>query len=74
MYTEKVRHDKAIRLIDGGIVEVDGLCVRLIHRPYIVDPCFDCEMDSLCHLGSDICRLCMECDSITGELCFLKLE
>lgn len=64
-------HDKAIRLIEGGIVEVSGMNVTLGHEPYIFDPCFVCDMDCLCHKGNDICELCEECDSITREDCFL---
>lgn len=66
-------HEKAIRLIEGGIVEVSGLCVRMGYSPYIIDPCFCCDMDSLCHKGNPICDLCEECDSITKEDCFLIL-
>lgn len=66
-------HDKAIRLIEGGIVEVDGHCVRLHRDKYIFDPCFVCEMDCLCHKGTEMCSVCEECDSITREDCFLAL-
>ena len=66
-------HEKAIRLIEGGIVEVSGLCVSMCHSPYIFDPCFSCDMDCLCHKGNPICELCEECDSITNEDCFLIL-
>ncbi len=73
MNREKEIHKKAIRLIEGGIVEVDGHSVKLIHRTTIFDPCYICEMDCLCHRGNTICDLCTECDSITGEDCFLVL-
>ena len=66
-------HDKAIRLVEGGIVEVDGLCVALRHEPYIFDPCFVCELDSICHKGNNICSVCEECDAITKKDCFLVL-
>lgn len=66
-------HEKAIRLIEGGIVEISCLCVRMGHSPYIFDPCFGCDMDCLCHKGNPICDLCEECDSITNEDCFLIL-
>ena len=66
-------HNKAIRLVEGGIVDINGLCVSMRHEPYIFDPCFVCELDCLCHRGNDICNVCDECDSITGEDCFLVL-
>ncbi len=66
-------HDKAIRLIEGGIVEVDGHAVKLVNRDYIFDPCFCCEMDCLCHNGNEMCSVCQECDEITGNNCFLRL-
>ena len=56
-------HKKAIRLVEGGIVEVSGLCVIMHHEPHIFDPCFVCDMDCLCHKGNEICELCEECDS-----------
>lgn len=67
-------HAKAIRLLEGGSVEVEGLVVKLGMDMYIFDPCFGCEMDSLCHLGNDICNLCMECDTISHRDCFLFID
>ena len=66
-------HEKAIRLIEGGIVEVSGLCVKMGREPAYLDPCYCCEMDCLCHKGNPICDLCEECNSITKEDCFLIL-
>ena len=66
-------HDKAIRLVEGGIVEIDGLCVAMRHEPDLFTPCSLCEMDSICHKGSGICDLCEECDAITREDCYLVL-
>lgn len=66
-------HEKAIRLIEGGIVEVSGLCVRAKQVYCGSDPCFVCEMDCLCHQGNPICDLCEECDNITNEHYFLIL-
>lgn len=60
-------HEKAIRLIEGGIVEVSGLCVIAKQVDCGSDPCFVCDMDCLCHHGNPICDLCEECDSITNE-------
>lgn len=69
----KAIHEKAIRLIEGGIVEVEGHHFSLKHERYIFDPCFVCEMDSLCDPEGDICAICEECDSITREDCYLVL-
>lgn len=66
-------HEKAIRLIEGGIVEVSGLCVKMGRAPLELLACYDCEMDCLCHKGNPICDLCEECDSITRDNCFLIL-
>lgn len=71
--TEKELHEKAIRLVEGGIVEVSGLSVAMGHERYIFDPCLCCDMDCLCHHGNDLCRLCEECDAISHEDCFLIL-
>lgn len=70
---KKSVHDIAIRLIEGGIEEIDGLCVALRHEPYIFDPCLTCELDCICHKGTTFCDVCKECDAITHEDCFLVL-
>lgn len=67
-------HEKAIRLIEGGVVEVQGLRVRLGRQRYIFEPCLCCEMDSLCHNGDDMCSLCLECDRMTDDDCYLILH
>ena len=66
-------HKKAIRLIEGGIVDVDGHSVRLIK--YFSDSvsCELCDMDCLCHRGSEMCNVCVECTSIVKVQCCLKL-
>lgn len=66
-------HDKAIRLLEGGIVEVDGHCVKYGGRGLVFRPCFKCKMDCLCHNGTEMAEVCAECDSITGHDCFLVL-
>lgn len=65
--------DIAIRLIEGGIEQIDGHSVALRHEPEISDPCDICELDYLCHMGNDFCNVCMECDFITHEDCILIL-
>ena len=66
-------HEKAIRLIEGGIVDVDRHSVKLVKGHDIFDPCYCCEMDCLCHSGSEMCEVCKECDDITKMDCFLVL-
>lgn len=66
-------HEKAIRLIEGGQVNVDGHCVRLVHNKNIFDPCFCCEMDCLCRCDSEMADVCKECDDILREDCSLVL-
>lgn len=66
-------HDKAVSLIEGGIEKVDGHFFSLRRERNLFNPCFYCEMDSLCDPGGDICAICEECDSITGEDCYLVL-
>lgn len=73
MNREKEIHDKAIRLIKGGIVEVDGLCVTLKYGVENISVCPDCEMNSICRQGCSINDLCVACDLITGKPCFLVL-
>lgn len=71
---EKELHEKAIRLIEGGVVEVQGLSVRLGRQYYYFDPCFCCKLDSICHFGDDMCSLCLECDRMTDDDCYLILH
>lgn len=70
---EKEIHEKAIRLLEGGIVEVDGHCVTLRKCPQNRSSCDICEMDSICHVGTEICSVCLECDIISNDSCYLKL-
>lgn len=67
-------HAKAIRLIEGGIVNIDGLSVKLVADLDTWNPCEICEMDSLCHFGDEMCAVCIECDSIIKSNCLLKLS
>lgn len=66
-------HEKAIRLIEGGQVVVNGHTVKLGHKKYIFDPCYCCEMDCICTFGSEMADVCRESDKISGEDCFLIL-
>ena len=66
-------HEKAIRLIEGGIVDVDGHSVKLVKIPGMFYTCNSCDMDCLCHIGTEMCDVCEECDAITNMGCFLTL-
>lgn len=66
-------HDKAIRLLEGGIVEIDGDNFRLNRIPYEldIDDCCECELDSICR--EEHKEVCSECGDISGYRCYLKL-
>lgn len=64
-------HDKAIRLLEGGVVEVDNHWVRAVSLFYDSDSCQACEMDSAC--SWEISELCYEVDCISGKPHILKL-
>lgn len=71
---EKEIHDKAIRLLEGGIVDADGHSVKLGRISKIFDECIVCEMDSLCHEGTEIHALCCRCESMIDDRCYLILN
>lgn len=66
-------HEKAIRLIEGGIVDVDGHSVKLVNVPDMFDTCNSCEMDCLCHIGTEMYYVCIECVGISKKNCILEL-
>lgn len=66
-------YEKAIRLIEGGIVDVDGHSVKLVQIPDKFDTCSDCEMDCLCHIGTEMYYVCIECVGISKKNCILEL-
>lgn len=70
---EQTIHEKAIRLIEGGQVSVDGHCVRMKRAEKGLPSCMQCEMDSICQSFSDMYFVCRECDSITRKSCYLEL-
>ena len=66
-------HDKAIRLAEGGVVNIDGNWFRLIRylEYYNDNPCMECDLDSICRMEhTDVCR---ECEDILHRKCRLKL-
>lgn len=70
---EKEIHEKAIRLLEGGIVSVDGHGVKVGKLPWDVEPCYICEMDSICHMDTEMPFVCRECDMISQQNCYLIL-
>ena len=66
-------HEKAIRLLEGDIVEVEGLSVVCVRYSGEDHECEVCEMDCLCHQGNDICGVCVECSDISRRKCYLSL-
>lgn len=70
---KQTTHDKAIRLIEGGQVNVDGHRVRMKKVLASDNMCLLCEMDSICTNGSEMRIVCEECDHITQLACFLEL-
>lgn len=64
-------HEKALRLIEGGIVACNGLPVRAIDFMGAGIACNYCEMDSACNI--EMTELCAECDMITHTRHYLKL-
>ena len=69
-FDETSLHKKAIRLLEGGIVECSGHAVRAINVHGDVNPCMLCDMDSACDY--EMFDLCAECDGITHTMHILK--
>lgn len=57
-------HEKAVRLSEGGAVEIQSLVVMAKRVGDDIMPCDICDMYSLCH--GDIVALCSELDSYDG--------
>ena len=70
---EQEIHEKAIRLIEGGQVNVDGHCVKMKKASEDYRACMQCDMDSLCKADSEMYFVCLECDYITDDDCYLEL-
>ena len=56
-------HDKAIRLLEGGLVEIDGLLFSIDDAGPEDDACYSCQLDSICSVN--ISNICLEADLIT---------
>lgn len=59
--SDKEIHEKAIRLCEGGAVEINGLWVRTRVVEDDINPCEICEMDCLCRM--EMTDLCGECEA-----------
>ena len=66
-------HDKAIRLLEGGVVEIDCNWFRVRQLPDDFDdnPCLECNLDSIC--GMEHTDVCGECEAISKKRCCLQL-
>lgn len=58
---EMTIYEKAVRLVEGGHVEIGGLWVKAKSIGKYEDACFRCEMDSICR--GEFADVCRECDS-----------
>lgn len=63
-------HDKAIRLLEGGIVEIDGHFVKAVRVADDESPCALCNMDSACRMN--MLELCGEVECISRKRYLLK--
>ena len=66
-------HDKAIRLLEGGTVDIDANWFRVKRFPDDYDgyPCEECELDSICRMEHTV--VCGECEAISKQRCMLEL-
>lgn len=66
-------HDKAIRLLEGGIVEIEGnwFSLRKFPEDYDDIPCVECNLDSICQI--EHIDVCAECEYISKRRCCLQL-
>ena len=66
-------HDKAIRLLEGGIVKIDANRFRLKRLPDDYDglTCYECSLDSICREEHE--HICGECEAISNQSCMLEL-
>lgn len=66
-------HDKAIRLLEGGVVEIEANWFGLarLSDDRSIDSCLECKLDSICK--QEHVEVCEECDAISGGVCCLRL-
>lgn len=63
-------HDKAVRLCEGGVAEINGHFVKAVECPNDITPCEVCNMDSACRM--EMTDLCAECEKVTHKRYFLR--
>lgn len=61
---------KAVRLAEGGVVEINGHFVKAIDVEDAENPCDVCNMDSVCRM--EMADLCAEVDGYTRSPHYLK--
>lgn len=64
-------HELAIALCEKRNVWFHAHTIRLVELFGGDDPCFFCEMDSICDM--EMVELCDECNSLLKRPCLLKL-
>lgn len=64
-------YEKAVRLAEGGIVEIAGHFVRAEKVLGGDNPCYLCNMDSICNM--EMTDLCAELDGYTRSPHILRL-
>ena len=65
--------DKAITLLENGVVEIDGDLFRLRKYPdnCIGNKCKECDVYSIC--GIEHATICAECEIVSRKRCGLQL-
>lgn len=74
MMNSKELAEKVELLKAGQIVEIDGLSfsAKRIHPAFQVNPCNECNVDSLCQ--GDVAEVCTMLDFMSKSVWYLKLE
>lgn len=71
---EKTWYGKAIRLMEGGIEEVDGHYIRMVRFNLDIHPCDVCEMDCICTTKPwGVQDMCCFIESLTNRRFYLEL-
>lgn len=70
---QEIIHAKAIRLLEGGQVVVDGHRVKIEFSGLSYMTCEVCSMDCLCHQDTEMNLVCRECDFISNKHNTLQL-
>lgn len=68
---EMTVYDKAVRLVEGGQVEIEGLTVKAVSVNLDEDACYKCDLASICR--GKFVEVCRECDSLKRGNYLLQL-